>query len=106
MKIKTVENEEIIVRCEDNKDVEIISKSTNRNYVVYECVGPIDNSRTDMYVVFDMTDMYVVFDMTDESESPVLVDYIFICGPTEELEDYLDFDVYIKEYEKKLSTSD
>ena len=97
MKIKTVENEEIIVRCEDNKDVEIISKSTNRNYVVYECVGPIDNSRTDMYVVFDMT---------DESESPVLVDYIFICGPTEELEDYLDFDVYIKEYEKKLSTSD
>ena len=24
----------------------------------------------------------------------------------EELEDYLDFDVYIKEYEKKLSTSD
>ena len=97
MKIKTIENEEIIVRCEDNKDVEIISKSTNRNYVVYECVGPIDNSRTDMYVVFDMT---------DESESPVLVDYIFICGPTEELEDYLDFDVYIKEYEKKLSTSD
>ena len=96
MKIKTVENEEIIVRCEDNSDVEIISKSTNRNYVVYECVGPIDNSRTDMYVVFDMT---------DESESPVLVDYIFICGPTEELEDYLDFDVYIKEYEKKLSTS-
>lgn len=97
MKIKTIENEEIIVRCEDNKDVEIISKSTNRNYVVYECVGPIDNSRTDMYVVFDMT---------DESESPVLVDYVFICGPTEELEDYLDFDVYIKEYEKKLSTSD
>ena len=97
MKIKTIENEEIIVRCEDNSDVEIISKSTNRNYVVYECVGPIDNSRTDMYVVFDMT---------DESESPVLVDYIFICGPTEELEDYLDFDVYIKEYEKKLSTSD
>ena len=96
MKIKTIENEEIIVRCEDNSDVEIISKSTNRNYVVYECVGPIDNSRTDMYVVFDMT---------DESESPVLVDYIFICGPTEELEDYLDFDVYIKEYEKKLSTS-
>ena len=97
MKIKTIENENIIVRCEDNSDVEIISKSTNRNYVVYECVGPIDNSRTDMYVVFDMT---------DESESPVLVDYIFICGPTEELEDYLDFDVYIKEYEKKLSTSD
>ncbi len=96
MKIRTIENEEIIVRCEDNSDVEIISKSTNRNYVVYECVGPIDNSRTDMYVVFDMT---------DESESPVLVDYIFICGPTEELEDYLDFDVYIKEYEKKLSTS-
>lgn len=97
MKIKTIENEEIIVRCEDNSDVEIISKSTNRNYVVYECVGPIDNSRTDMYVVFDMT---------NESESPVLVDYVFICGPTEELEDYLDFDVYIKEYEKKLSTSD
>ena len=97
MKIKTIENEEIIVRCEDNKDVEIISKSTNRTYVVYECKGPIDNSRTDMYVVFDMT---------DESESPVLVDYVFICGPTEELEDYLDFDVYIKEYEKKLSTSD
>lgn len=96
MKIKTIENEEIIVRCEDNSDVEIISKSTNRNYVVYECVGPIDNSRTDMYVVFDMT---------DENESPVLVDYLFICGPTEELEDYLDFDVYIKEYEKKLSTS-
>ena len=96
MKIKTIENEEIIVRCEDNSDVEIISKSTNRNYVVYECVGPIDNSRTDMYVVFDMT---------DEEESPVLVDYVFICGPTEELEDYLDFDVYIKEYEKKLSTS-
>ena len=97
MKIKTIENEEIIVRCEDNSDVEIISKSTNRNYVVYECKGPIDNSRTDMYVVFDMT---------DESESPVLVDYMFICGSTEELEDYLDFDVYIKEYEKKLSTSD
>ena len=97
MKIKTIENEEIIVRCEDNSDVEIISKSTNRNYVVYECVGPIDNSRSDMYVVFDMT---------DEEESPVLVDYLFICGPTEELEDYLDFDVYIKEYEKKLSTSD
>jgi hypothetical protein len=96
MKIKTIENEEIIVRCEDNSDVEIISKSTNRNYVVYECVGPIDNSRTDMYVVFDMT---------DESESPVLVDYVFICGPTEELEDYLDFEVYIKDYEKKLSTS-
>lgn len=96
MKIKTIENEEIIVRCENESDVEIISKSTNRNYVVYECVGPIDNSRTDMYVVFDMT---------DESESPVLVDYVFICGPTEELEDYLDFDVYIKEYEKKLSTS-
>ena len=96
MKIKTIENEEIIVRCEDNSDVEIISKSTNRNYVVYECVGPIDNSRTDMYVVFDMT---------DEEESPVLVDYVFICGPTEELEDYLDFEVYIKEYEKKLSTS-
>lgn len=97
MKIKTIENEEIIVRCEDNSDVEIISKSTNRNYVVYECKGPIDNSKTDMYVVFDMT---------DESESPVLVDYMFICGSTEELEDYLDFDVYIKEYEKKLSTSD
>lgn len=96
MKIKTIENENFIVRCEDNKDVEIISKSTNRNYVVYECVGPIDNSRTDMYVVFDMT---------DESESPVLVDYLFICGPTEELEDYLDFEIYIKEYEKKLSTS-
>lgn len=96
MKIKTIENENIIVRCEDNKDVEIISKSTGRNYVVYECVGPIDNSRTDMYVVFDMT---------DESESPVLVDYLFICGPTEELEDYLDFEVYIKDYEKKLSTS-
>ena len=96
MKIRTIENENFIVRCEDNKDVEIISKSTNRTYVVYECVGPIDNSRTDMYVVFDMT---------DEEESPVLVDYVFICGPTEELEDYLDFEVYIKEYEKKLSTS-
>lgn len=96
MKIKTIENENIIVRCEDNKDIEIISKNTGRNYVVYECKGPIDNSRTDMYVVFDMT---------DEEECPVLVDYLFICGPTEELEDYLDFDVYIKEYEKKLSTS-
>lgn len=96
MKIKTIENENIIVRCEDNRDIKIISKSTNRHYVVYECIGPIDKSRTDMYVVFDMT---------DEEESPVLVDYLFICGPTKELEDYLDFDVYIKEYEKKLSTS-
>lgn len=96
MKIKTIENENIIVRCEDNRDIEIISKSTNRHYVVYECIGPNDKARTDMYVVFDMT---------DEEECPVLVDYVFICGPTEELEDYLDFEVYIKDYEKKLSTS-
>ena len=56
MKIKTIENEEIIVRCEDNKDVEIISKSTNRNYVFMNV--------KDLSIILDM---YVVFDMTDES---------------------------------------